>query len=183
MPSGMLLSPRLAVTTIFSPYRKDLFPLLYTQVALTRRGIKEVFMEGGGPSSQSTGAYVVEGERSPRGSRIKASSLDELFAANFNEGYDILLKLDLEGHELAALEGGVLLLRGVGVIVCEVSFYDLNSSGRPIFHDIESMFAERGFILFDFASLSGRSSDGRLRTGDAVFVRRNGPLDENRGLR
>jgi hypothetical protein len=39
--------------------------------------------------------------------------------------------------------------------------------------DLVSYVRERGFELYDIASLSGRSRDYRLRVGDAVFVRRS----------
>ena len=58
----------------------------------------------------------------------------------------------------------------------ELQFYEINDNGRPIFADMLNFLRERGFQLYDFACLSQRPRDMRLRMGDVVFVRRDSPL-------
>jgi hypothetical protein len=87
-----------------------------------------------------------------------------------------LLKLDLEGHEIAALRGAERLLDAVEVVIAEFQLYELGGNGLPVFGDLLRFLEERGYALFDVACLSGRPRDRRLRMGDAVFVRSGTPL-------
>ena len=90
-----------------------------------------------------------------------------------------LLKLDLETHELPALTGAESLLEKVETVLTEVSFYDANDSGAPCFAEIVAFLRKRRFLLYEVASLSGRARDGRLRMGDAVFVRDDSALSRD----
>ena len=144
-------------------------------VAVTRPGIRQVSITGGGPSRNATGAWVLESADPSPGDQIcAATTLDELFRDGAPE--PILLKLDLEGHEMAALEGARELLRRTEVVATELSLFDVYNSRRPTFSEVLIFLRERGFELFDLASLSARPRDGRLRQADGVFVRRESPL-------
>lgn len=147
----------------------------FHNVAITRPGVTKVSMAGGGPLSKSTGAWVMEyTDPSPDMQLANATTLDELFTAVTPQ--PILLKLDLEGHEMAALEGAENLLRRVEVVVSEVSLFDVNNSGRPLFPDVLAFLKAGSFELYDLASMSARQRDGRLRQADAVFVRTDSAL-------
>ena len=147
-------------------------------VAVTRPGISQVSMTGGGPSRKATGAWVLENASSSPADQIcEATTLDELFARTADE--PVLLKLDLEGHEMAALEGGEDLLRRTEVVTTELSLFDVYDSHRPIFSEVLLFLRARGFELYDFASLSARPRDGRLRQADGVFVRRESQLSSD----
>src|ERR1051326_7704705 len=87
--------------------------------ALTRPGLLSVHMAGAG-----TGAWVLGEEESTGGTiECPASTLDDLFGRELSSNDRCLLKLDLEGHEWTALQGGVQMLRRVEVIVAEVQFF------------------------------------------------------------
>jgi FkbM family methyltransferase len=147
----------------------------FHQVAVTRPGVPQVSMAGGGPMNRGTGAWVLEyAEPSPADQVCEATTLDDLIPPDTPA--PILLKLDLEGHEMPALEGAESLLRRVEVVVTEVSLFDINDSHRPLLADILGFLKARGFDLYDIASLSARSRDGRLRQADIVFVRHESPL-------
>jgi len=136
-------------------------------------------MAGGGPSKQATGAWVLErGDLTPSDETCEATTLDDLFREGAPE--PILLKLDLEGHEMTALQGGEELLRRTEVVLTELSLFDVNDSRRPTFSEMLIFLRSRGFELYDLASLSARPRDGRLRQADAVFVRRESPLSGDR---
>jgi FkbM family methyltransferase len=144
---------------------------------VTRPGITEVRLGGGGPQGGGSGAWVVEeGESEEDIQVLRATTLDALLAAELSAADRVLLKLDLEGHEISALEGAGRLLPSVEVIITEVQFFEVNANHRPTFTDVSSWLGAQGFELYDFAMLAARPRDGRLRMGDVVFVRRTSPL-------
>jgi hypothetical protein len=67
------------------------------------------------------------------------------------------------------LQGGSKFLQSAEIILTEVSFFA--QAYEPSIATLVSFLDERGFQLYDIASLDGRSSDNRLRQGDFVFVR------------
>ncbi|MGI9254419.1 MAG: FkbM family methyltransferase, partial [Thermomicrobiales bacterium] len=109
----------------------------------------------------------------PRGSvEVPLTTLDR-FAAEQGIGTIDILKLDIQGGELAALRGAAgLLARGaVRVILCEVEVQPLYA-GQPLIWEIGQHLHEAGFALTHFFP-GGRDATGRiLAWGDAVFVRR-----------
>jgi FkbM family methyltransferase len=105
---------------------------------------------------------------------VEATTLDNLFSAACKPSDRTLLKLDLQGHELPALEGASRLLGSVEVVLVEVPFF--GDVGQPTVADIIGFFRRSGFDLFDVASLSGRPRDNRLREGDFIFVRHDSPI-------
>jgi FkbM family methyltransferase len=122
-----------------------------------------------------TGAHIVgEADRSHATADVEAITLDHLFAAKAKADDRILLKLDLQGHELLALQGASAMVTLVEVALVEVSFFQ--QIGEPTIPQIIDFFDAKGFELFDIAALSGRTRDDRLRQGDLIFVRRGTPL-------
>jgi FkbM family methyltransferase len=146
-------------------------------VVVTRPGVDRVEMIGGGEKGGGTGAWVAEaGENAAGRIECPATTLDSLFADRVTTADRALLKLDLEGHELTALDGATRLLQAVEVILTELQFYEIHGNGRPVFTEVVNYLRDRGFELYDFACLSQRPRDMRLRMGDVVFVRRDSPL-------
>jgi FkbM family methyltransferase len=141
-------------------------------VALTRPDVTEVKMTGAG----STGASISVDGREDDLISVPASSFDQLFASLLTRSHRPLVKLDIEGHELGALSGASVSLRAIEVIITEVSFYDIERSGHPVFLEVLNFLNARDFELFDFVSLGSRQRDGRLRIGDAVLVRKDSEL-------
>lgn len=147
-------------------------------VAVTREGVPQVVMAGVTGDSTDTGAWVVAPGAAGNGHTltVPATTLDTLLGNVVSSGDRVLLKLDLEGHELAALDGATRLLPRVEVILTEVQFFDIERAGYPTFNDVNMYLHSRGFVLDDFAALASRPRDGRLRMGDVVFVRADSPL-------
>ncbi|MGE0039638.1 MAG: FkbM family methyltransferase [Vicinamibacterales bacterium] len=145
------------------------------QVALTVPGRESVRLVDGG----STGAWVTD-DPGTSASVVPATTLDALVADACPPGAAVLLKMDLEGHELAALQGATRLLAVTEAIFCEVTFYDVASAGHVLVGELVTWLAARGFQLHDVAALAGRPRDGRLRTGDVIFARTGGRLDRDR---
>jgi FkbM family methyltransferase len=147
-------------------------------VAITEPGVSRVRMVGGGEGNKSTGSFVAGDEMASAGDELvcPATTLDELLADKVNRADRALLKLDLENHEITALKGAAHLLNLVEVVLTELPFYNVNNAGNPVFADYVCYMRESGFELYDFASLSHRQRDMRLRQGDAIFVRRDSNL-------
>ena len=119
----------------------------------------------------STGAHITSDNRDAI--PVMASTLDALFASTTRIDRP-LLKLDLQGYELNALRGGAIFLQATEVILTEVSFFA--QAYEPPIVALVSFLNDNGFLLYDIASLSGRSRDNRLRQGDFVFVRTGSQL-------
>ncbi|HVC20899.1 MAG TPA: FkbM family methyltransferase [Vicinamibacterales bacterium] len=147
-------------------------------VALTSPGATRLTMIDDSRGAGATGVHVATAAEAAGRSTldVPATTLDDLFADRVSLADRALLKLDLEGHESAALAGAPRLLEAVEVLLTEVRFYDIDRSGRPVFADLLARLRTSGFELYDVATLSGRPRDGRLRLGDVVFVRRDSAL-------
>ena len=149
------------------------------RTALTAPGVAAVLMTRGGDPG-NTGAFVfTAAEGHPVDLESPATTLDALFASTVTCDDRVLLKLDIEGHEVEALRGAAAVLKTVEVIVCEVRFYDIHRSGRPEFAEVVAFLGARDFVLYDIDRLSSRPRDLRLRIGDVIFVRRGSPLVED----
>jgi FkbM family methyltransferase len=145
-------------------------------VALSEPGRHRLSFTGGAEHG-GTGVHVLIPTETDVELECSATTLDELFAATVSRADRPLLKLDLEGHELAALRGATRLLDAIEIAIVEVQLYDINDSGViPIFRDIYDFLAHRGFDLYDIASTGWRPRDMRLHMFDPVFVRTDSPL-------
>ena len=67
----------------------------------------------------------------------------------------------------------------VEVILCEVAFLDSHHSGNAVFGQIAAFLWDRGFEVYDVATLLPRVRDNRLLFGDVVFVRRDSALRQD----
>jgi FkbM family methyltransferase len=85
-----------------------------------------------------------------------------------------LLKLDLQGHELRALEGAGSLFGQVEVIVAEISW--LRIGDVPLLHEVLGRFQEKGYQAYDIWGFNYRPLDGALWQTDVMFVRKDSPL-------
>jgi FkbM family methyltransferase len=150
--------------------------------AATVPGVEQVRFNLVGEDGISTSAQVANpGEQLPDETVLQASTLDDMFDNIIRPG--ALLKLDLQGHEIKAMEGGLRTLENVEVMICEVSFYPVNDNGRPVFIDVIEFISKHGFVFYDIASLSSRYNDHRLQWGDVVVVRSDSRLLANNAWR
>lgn len=82
-----------------------------------------------------------------------------------------LLKLDVQGYELAALEGCGALLERFGHVYAELSFLELYA-GQPLAHEAVAWLAARGFRLRAVHMGDGAwDREGRAVQGDFLFER------------
>jgi FkbM family methyltransferase len=148
--------------------------------AVTRPGISTVVMVGGGEDQTGTGNFIPTGSVSKseassyQPTPYASTTLDSLFCARAPGR--VLLKLDVEGHELAALEGAHALLQRTEVVLTEFWMFRIADEDMATFTELVVWLEQAGFVLYDFGALQGRRSDNRLTSGDAMFVRRDSPL-------
>lgn len=100
---------------------------------------------------------------------VPAVTLDGFCEKNGISMLDIL-KLDIQGGELLALEGADRLLNShsVRLIYTEVQFIRLYERA-PLFHDICKFLEARGFSLFGLYD-QVVAANGQLRFADAIFI-------------
>jgi len=114
--------------------------------------------------------------RTIRKTAVRTYKLDDLLASVMQVD---LLKLDIQGFELAALEGARNLLGRTNVVHCEVEFGPIYLD-QPLFSDVEKYLRSLGFEFVDFHGM-GRyfspnmpqvnGSPERLLWADAIFIR------------
>jgi FkbM family methyltransferase len=99
--------------------------------------------------------------------RVPVTTLDT-WATDRDLPRPLLLKLDLEGNELAALRGATQLLKQVDYILAEINFVLLRQ-GQPSFHEVEKFLAEHGFEVMDVYPGHQDKRTGRSIWSDVLF--------------
>ena len=83
-----------------------------------------------------------------------------------------LMKLDVQGHEVEALQGMGKALKNVEVIITELNFYDLYVKNLS-FSELESCIAPSGFKFYDISHISKNPLNGRTDWVDVIYVNTN----------
>jgi FkbM family methyltransferase len=93
-----------------------------------------------------------------------------------------LMKLDVQGAELDVLRHGTAVLGSTLVLECEVEFLPLYK-GQPLFGDVHTFLAARGFVLHKLVDVGGRclrpivinnnthAPISQMLFADAIFMR------------
>ena len=84
-----------------------------------------------------------------------------------------VLKVDVEGAELAVLDGAEAMLAETEVVLLEVRLFELVPGGAQL-HDVIPYMKERGFVAYDLFGGALRLSDGALAVSNIAFVREDG---------
>ena len=79
-----------------------------------------------------------------------------------------MLKLDVQGSEIKALEGSVKLFDKIKLILVEVMFYAAYDN-EPLFCDINSFLDKNDFQLFNIYNMSTNET-GKLTFGEALYI-------------
>lgn len=92
---------------------------------------------------------------------LKSHSLDD----------DVMVKFDVQGFEIPAMEGAAETLAKTRIVVCEVCFFRRLYEGQPLFHEIYEALRRFGFTYMGNAEQHKRKADGRIVEADAIFER------------
>jgi FkbM family methyltransferase len=88
-------------------------------------------------------------------------------------GGPYLIKIDVQGAELAALDGAQRALLDAEAIVLEVSLFEFMKGGPQLF-DVVSYMKDRDFVAYDIVLGWNRPLDNALGQVDIVFVKDQG---------
>lgn len=102
--------------------------------------------------------------------QVEMSTLDAVLAPLDSLETPILLKLDTEGNELAALRGARSLLERASTVICEVSIARRFDGGYQ-FEELSGLLGERGFGLFSILYVAHAPGERRPRFADVVFTK------------
>lgn len=129
----------------------------------------------GGLTSSTLVSGAIEGlsPSDPRLRTIETITLDSLLGRCAIE-QPVLVKLDVQGAELQALDGAAELLKITDMLVIETSLYRFHGPAMPDFYEVVAYMKERGFVVYDVLGGFPRKLDGALGQVDLVFVQENG---------
>lgn len=105
-------------------------------------------------------------------SMVRIDLIDNLIR---EAGLDLpdLIKLDVQGAEIDALQGAASLFGHTEVFICEASLHTDNTAW-PDFGELVKYMLDRDYVVYDFLSFLPRPADNSLGQLDVAFVRRNG---------
>jgi FkbM family methyltransferase len=101
--------------------------------------------------------------------RVRTERLDEFLDCD-SLRRPVLLKIDVQGAELAVLRGAERLLFCIDEVFVECSFVEFYE-GQPLIDEVVSHLQERGFRLSGIYSVV-RDREGRCLQADLLFTRR-----------
>jgi FkbM family methyltransferase len=121
-------------------------------------------------------SLLPDGSGNPFGTAItvQIETLDSLIARLGFPTPD-LVKLDLQGGELACLRGAENTLKRAAAVILECSFLEVYR-GAPLIAEVFAFMSARGFQCYDVLSLWQRPLDGALAQGDFLFLQGGHPL-------
>lgn len=122
-------------------------------------------------------SFLRSADFSGRAIRVAVRTCDDVLAdvPNLPAEPSILVKIDVQGHEVEVLKGAHRTLDHTEILLVEVSTQRIYENS-PLAHEVVSYLGERGFCIFDVASYVQRPLDRKLCQMDLVFVRTNSAL-------
>ena len=121
------------------------------------------------PAITASGRYLPGREELKGYVEVDATSID-LFMEEQGLQAIHILKMDIQGAELSALQGAQKALTGSGlpIIYTEIMFVP-HYENQPLFKDIWNFLACRGYTVFDLY-YPQRAANGQLKYADALFI-------------
>jgi FkbM family methyltransferase len=100
--------------------------------------------------------------------RVAVTTLDDLIRSQGLPPPD-LLKIDVQGSEFAILQGAQTILPAIDVLLLEAWIWRTYEGKAPLFLEVASWLAARGFYLWDLADLD-RDPSEVLQSVDCFFI-------------
>lgn len=106
-----------------------------------------------------------------REEKIMINTLDGIIEEmNLTIEDNVLIKIDVQGHEDKVISGGKNILSRAKVVIAEVSFLELYK-GQPLFDDIYMQLKEMGFTFSGNLQMLFSPINGMPLQADAVFIK------------
>lgn len=121
-----------------------------------------------------SGSEVVVNDNYPDVVKVFPKLLDDIFSRYYLKG-PVLIKIDVQGHELNVLKGAIEILKVTEVVILEISLIKLGGLA-PSPNDIMHFFHFHGFRLFDIFGFNRRPCNHDLWQVDWVFVKEESKL-------
>ncbi len=122
------------------------------------------------PVPQTAHDYSLGGKEALEPSRtveVPVTTLDRLLGDDLEVG---LLKVDVQGSELAVLKGAARTLSRTALVMLEANFVH-HYEGDSLFPDLHAHMTERGFVLYRFGRNHAEGRTGRLLWADVIYAR------------
>lgn len=101
---------------------------------------------------------------------ISVRRLDELADELMRDDDQTYLKLDVQGYELAAIQGASSVLERVSAVEVELSLVALYKN-QPLYRDVLDVLGTEGFSVFSLEPAFFDQTSGRLLQMDAICIR------------
>lgn len=89
---------------------------------------------------------------------------------NFLEIDKVILKIDVQGHEVEVFEGSINTLNFVDIVICELSFASEYNQKEPSFSKITSILERYGLYPIIFQEY-GKELSNHIIESDVIYVR------------
>jgi FkbM family methyltransferase len=111
--------------------------------------------------------------RSGRQRLTKIMTIDEALQQECGGFQPDLVKIDVQGFELAVLAGAKQLFDCVELFIIETSLFEF-MPGQPLTRDVINFMTQRGYEFYDVTEYGRRPFDGALGQIDLAFVKAKG---------
>ena len=132
--------------------------------------------------NQAETASSVLVEQVPQNFPVKSypmTTIDEIVLNHFDGKSPEFLKLDVQGYELEVLKGAEKSIKGVQVILAEISLLDIHQN-VALLAEMVKWLSDRDWIAYDICGLTRRPLDQALWQADFIFVPCNSKLREDK---
>jgi FkbM family methyltransferase len=153
--------------------RSDRRVRVWTGAIGSAEGFMEIYCHG----DQSS--FLASREFSGPNRRVEVRTLDSFLASHSFEG-PLLLKADVQGHEIEVLRGAARCLEITEMLLLEVSFQRFYDE-CPLAHEVITYAGQHGFCLYDICTYVQRASDRELIQADLAFARADSKLFAREG--
>lgn len=122
------------------------------------------------PMTANANSYTDLPVEQERQVSVRCTTLDKFCLDNGIDRIDIL-KLDVQGGELIALNGAKRLLRDklVELLLTEITFVRVYKN-QAEHYEVAKMLDDFGYSVYDFYNFAYDNKSGRLKWGDAIFL-------------
>jgi FkbM family methyltransferase len=133
-----------------------------------------------GIDSDLTGSSLCEHVRGEATKKIKCEIIQLDSIIDIYRQVPNLVKLDLQGYEINALQGAKEALKKSEIMIIEFGCLDAYV-GRTSINDLIKMMYDNSYCLYDIIDIDYRPYDNALTGGDFIFVKKSSRLREYKG--